>query len=122
LPTIRNSRGGNVPSVLQAWTSASRQARPASPSIRAPTSGNIRANDAREIARHLASRGDRVEFNIEGDPRPDFVALVLEVRPHQCTLVPVKAGEITSQAAGRPTPVPTRCSARSRICARPVFA
>jgi pyridoxine 5-phosphate synthase len=39
-----------------------------------------------------------VEFNIEGDPRPDLLALVREVRPDQCTLVPVRPGEITSQA------------------------
>ena len=43
-----------------------------------------------------------MEFNIEGDPRPDLLALVLEVRPHQCTLVPVKAGEITSEAGWSP--------------------
>ena len=40
----------------------------------------------------------RVEFNIEGDPRPDLLALVKEVRPDQCTLVPVVPGEVTSQA------------------------
>jgi pyridoxine 5-phosphate synthase len=40
----------------------------------------------------------RVEFNIEGDPRPDLLAMVHTVRPTQCTLVPVRPGEITSQA------------------------
>jgi pyridoxine 5-phosphate synthase len=40
----------------------------------------------------------RVEYHIEGDPRPDLLALVHEVKPDQCTLVPVKPGEITSQA------------------------
>src|SRR5262249_52860757 len=39
-----------------------------------------------------------IEFNIEGDPRPDFVQLVHDVRPDQCTLVPVVPGEVTSQA------------------------
>jgi pyridoxine 5-phosphate synthase len=58
--------------------------RRASPSTRGPTSDT--------------SRRARVEFNIEGDPRPDLLALVHEVRPHQCTLVPVREGEITSQA------------------------
>jgi pyridoxine 5-phosphate synthase len=37
-----------------------------------------------------------VEFNIEGDPRPDLLDLVMEVRPAQCTLVPTEPGEITS--------------------------
>jgi pyridoxine 5-phosphate synthase len=37
-----------------------------------------------------------VEFNIEGDPRPDLLDMVTELRPTQCTLVPVEPGEITS--------------------------
>jgi len=50
----------------------------------------------------------RVEFNIEGDIRTDLMALVHEVRPDQCTLVPVLVGEVTSQG-GWPldTPIPT---------------
>jgi pyridoxine 5-phosphate synthase len=46
-----------------------------------------------------------VEYNIEGDPRPDLIDLVREVRPHQCTLVPVRPGELTSQA-GWPADTP----------------
>ncbi|HYT73320.1 MAG TPA: pyridoxine 5'-phosphate synthase, partial [Vicinamibacterales bacterium] len=42
----------------------------------------------------------------EGDPRPDLIGLVRDVRPHQCTLVPVRPGEITSQA-GWPPDTPT---------------
>jgi pyridoxine 5-phosphate synthase len=96
--TLRNSRGGSVPSVLAAVDVC----------IAAGAAGitvhpraderHIRGDDVREIAAHLASKRDRVEFNIEGDPRPDFLALVLQARPHQCTLVPVQEGEITSQA------------------------
>jgi pyridoxine 5-phosphate synthase len=56
----------------------------------------------RDIARALAPLKGRVEFNIEGDPRPDLLALVHEVRPDQCTLVPVTPGEITSQAGWSP--------------------
>jgi pyridoxine 5-phosphate synthase len=47
-----------------------------------------------------------VEFNIEGDPRPDLLALVHEVKPTQCTLVPVRPGEITSQAGWAPDTPP----------------
>ena len=43
-----------------------------------------------------------IEYNIEGDPRPDLLDLVLHVRPTQCTLVPVQPGEITSQAGWPP--------------------
>ena len=52
----------------------------------------------REIHQCLAALGEPVEYNIEGDPRPDLLDLVEEVRPDQCTLVPVQPGEITSQA------------------------
>jgi pyridoxine 5-phosphate synthase len=48
---------------------------------------------------------ERVEFNIEGDPRPALLAMVHAVRPTQCTLVPVRPGEITSQA-GWPADTP----------------
>jgi pyridoxine 5-phosphate synthase len=62
---------------------------------------HIRPADVRDIARALESFRGRVEYNIEGDPRPDLVELVLEVGPDQCTLVPVVPGEITSQAGWR---------------------
>jgi|SRR5688572_18546391 pyridoxine 5-phosphate synthase len=100
--TIRNSRGGSVPSVLQAVDVCVAAGAPGITVHPRADERHIRADDVREIAAHLASRRDEVEFNIEGDPRPDFLALVLEARPHQCTLVPVKAGEITSQAGWSP--------------------
>jgi pyridoxine 5-phosphate synthase len=100
--TIRNSRGGSVPSVLQAVDVCIEAGAPGITVHPRADERHIRADDVREIARHLASQRDRVELNIEGDPRPGFMALVLEVRPHQCTLVPVRAGEITSQAGWSP--------------------
>jgi pyridoxine 5-phosphate synthase len=63
---------------------------------------HIRRTDVFDIAARLAPLRGRVEFNIEGDPRPDLIALVEEVRPDQCTLVPVLPGEITSQAGWSP--------------------
>lgn len=100
--TLRNSRGGHVPGVVDAVRVV----------IDAGAAGitvhpradrrHITPQDVREIAAHLAPLGGRIELNIEGDPRPDLVALVLEVRPDQCTLVPVSAGEITSQAGWPP--------------------
>jgi pyridoxine 5-phosphate synthase len=56
----------------------------------------------RDLASELRPLRGRVEYNIEGDPRPDLLALIKEVRPDQCTLVPVRAGEITSQAGWSP--------------------
>ena len=70
---------------------------------------HITAGDVRAVAEFLASRhasgASRVEFNIEGDPRQDLLQMVHDVKPGQCTLVPVKAGEITSEA-GWPSGTP----------------
>jgi pyridoxine 5-phosphate synthase len=69
---------------------------------------HITLADVREIAAELASVnarrgvGERVEYNIEGDPRDELVALVESVRPDQMTVVPVAPGEITSQAGWPP--------------------
>jgi pyridoxine 5-phosphate synthase len=59
---------------------------------------HITRRDVYEIAAELAGLKHSVEYNIEGDPRPDWLAMVHEVKPHQATLVPVIPGEITSQA------------------------
>ncbi len=59
---------------------------------------HITRQDVEEIAEELAPLRGRVEFNIEGDPRPDLLDLVVAIKPDQCTLVPVMPGEITSQA------------------------
>ena len=56
----------------------------------------------RAIAWRLCRQTTRVEYNIEGDARPELLELVEEVRADQCTLVPVAPGEITSQAGWQP--------------------
>ncbi|MDR1990546.1 MAG: pyridoxine 5'-phosphate synthase [Acidobacteriaceae bacterium] len=98
IATLRNSRGGSLPRVLDAVRVA----------VDAGVHGitvhprhdqrHITPVDVREIAAALAPMRPKLEFNIEGDPRPDLIALVREVVPEQCTLVPVVPGEITSQA------------------------
>ncbi len=96
--TIRNSRGGGVPSVLDAVRTCIDAGAPGITVHPRADERHITRQDVREIAALLAPLRDRVEFNIEGDPRADLMDLVLDVRPHQCTLVPVVPGEITSQA------------------------
>src|SRR5579872_6735421 len=100
--TLRNSRGGRAPSVLEAVRVCIGAGAPGITVHPRADRRHITPEDVREIASELASVGDRVEFNIEGDPRAELLALVLEVRPQQCTLVPVKPGEITSQAGWSP--------------------
>lgn len=70
-----------------------------------PDARHITLADVRELAELLAPLRERVEYNIEGDPRPELMDLVEEIRPHQVTLVPVRPGEITSQA-GWPADTP----------------
>ncbi|MFI5308373.1 MAG: pyridoxine 5'-phosphate synthase [Polyangiales bacterium] len=97
--TLRNSRGGAMPSVVEA----------AEVCLAAGAGGitvhprldqrHIRPDDVRELAVLLHEPRTRgIEYNIEGDPRPEWLALVHEVRPDQATLVPVRPGEVTSEA------------------------
>lgn len=96
--TLRNSRGGRVPSVIDAVRVVIDAGAPGVTVHPRADARHITVADVREIAAELAPLEGRVEYNIEGDPRPDFVDLVLDVKPAQCTLVPVMPGEITSQA------------------------
>lgn len=105
IATVRNSRGGRVPSVLDAVSVCVQAGAPGITVHPRADERHITAADVRDITARLAPLRGRVEFNIEGDPRPDLLDLVLEVRPDQCTLVPVRPGEITSQA-GWPSDTP----------------
>src|SRR5262245_25423155 len=98
--TLRNSRGGRVPSVLEAVDVCLAAGAPGIAVHPRADRRHITPEDVRAIGGVLRARPD-IEFNIEGDPRPDLLDLVQEVRPTQCTLVPVVEGEITSQAGWR---------------------
>jgi pyridoxine 5-phosphate synthase len=102
--TLRNSRGGSSPSVLEAVdTCIAAGARGITVHPRADRR-HITPDDVEAVARRLSEHQPHVEFNIEGDPRPELLALVEQVRPDQCTLVPVVPGEITSQAGWQEGP------------------
>ena len=101
IATVRNSRGGAIPSVLEAVEVCIAAGAPGITVHPRADARHITAGDVRAIAALLASNR-AVDYNIEGDPRPDLLALVHEVKPTQCTLVPVLPGEITSQAGWRP--------------------
>jgi pyridoxine 5-phosphate synthase len=96
--TLRNSRGGAIPSVLDAVRVCVDAGVPGITVHPRADARHITATDVREVSALLRTFNRHVEFNIEGDPRSDLLALVHEVRPTQCTLVPVRPGEITSQA------------------------
>ncbi len=102
--TLRNSRGGALPRVTDAvGVCLSAGAHGITVHPRADRR-HITPDDVRDVKRMLVRHKPHVEFNIEGDPRPELISLVEEVRPDQCTLVPVAPGEITSQAGWQPGP------------------
>jgi pyridoxine 5-phosphate synthase len=96
--TLRNSRGGAVPSVIDAVKVCVDAGTPGITLHPRADARHITSSDVFEVAALLRSLDRPVEYNIEGDPRPDLIAMVMEVRPTQCTLVPVLPGEITSRA------------------------
>ena len=96
--TLRNARGGAQPDVLEAvdvCVGAGVQGITVHPRA---DRRHIVAEDVYAIAEAIRGRKPSVELNVEGDPRPDLLALVHDVGPDQCTLVPVVPGEITSQS------------------------
>lgn len=103
--TVRNSRGGSLPSVVEAVRTCLDAGAPGITVHPRADARHITTEDVHAIAAELAPLKGRVEFNIEGDPRPDLIDLVMAVTPDQCTLVPVFPGEITSQA-GWPADTP----------------
>jgi pyridoxine 5-phosphate synthase len=100
--TLRNSRGGALPSVVDAVRICIEAGALGITVHPRADARHITSFDVDAVAAFLAPRRRAVEFNIEGDPRPDLLAMVRDVRPHQCTLVPVRPGEVTSQAGWSP--------------------
>src|SRR5262252_6172551 len=89
--TLRNSRGGSVPSVLAAVDTCIDAGAPGITVHPRADQRHIRSDDVKDIAKRLtdvAAKGRHIEFNIEGDPRPDLIDMVLAIKPTQCTLVP----------------------------------
>lgn len=90
--TIRNSRGGNNPDVVKAAIDAQLFGADGVTVHPRPDERHIRYADVRAIKSIITT-----EFNIEGNCREQkFVDLVLEVKPHQVTLVPDAEGQLTS--------------------------
>ena len=96
--TLRNARGGAVPSVLEAVEVCVAAGAPGITVHPRADRRHITPEDVRAIARQLRGRPEKIELNVEGDPRPELLDLVEELQADQCTLVPVVPGEVTSQA------------------------
>ena len=89
--TLRNARGGNNPDVLQAAIDCEKFGAQGITVHPRPDERHIRYQDVRDISPRITT-----EFNIEGNPIDRFVALVLEVKPTQVTLVPDAPDQLTS--------------------------
>ncbi len=98
IATLRNSRGGNNPDVLKAAIDCIKFGADGITVHPRPDERHIRYSDVRDISKIIPQGNEKgIEFNIEGNPKEDkFVALVLEVKPHQVTLVPDSPGQLTS--------------------------
>ena len=93
IATLRNARGGDIPNVLNAAIDCQRFGAQGITVHPRPDERHIRYQDARDIRPRITT-----EFNIEGYPSETFTRLVLEVKPHQVTLVPDPPDAITSNA------------------------
>jgi len=92
LATLRNSRGGNNPNIVQAAMDAQKFGADGITVHPRPDERHIRYQDVRDIKKVILT-----ELNIEGNPtEKKFVDLVLNTRPSQVTLVPDASGQITS--------------------------
>lgn len=91
IATLRNARGGNLPDVLKAAMDCERFGAQGITVHPRPDERHIRYQDARDLKPLVTT-----EFNIEGNPEPRFIDLVLQVKPHQVTLVPDAPDALTS--------------------------
>ena len=92
IATLRNSRGGDTPNLIQVALDAERFGAQGITVHPRPDERHIRYQDVYDLKPLL-----KTEFNIEGNPKiQKFVDLVLDVKPEQVTLVPDSDGQLTS--------------------------
>lgn len=93
IATLRNARGGDVPSVTQIAVDAQRFGAQGITIHPRPDERHITRKDVYDLKPLVTT-----EFNIEGNPHRPFIDMVLDVKPDQVTLVPDADDAITSNA------------------------
>lgn len=93
IATIRNARGGNTPDIVKASVDIQNFGAEGITVHPRPDERHIRYKDVIDLLPTI-----KTEFNIEGNPTPQFMELVLRVHPTQVTLVPDAPDAITSNA------------------------
>ena len=91
IATIRNARGGQVPSVVQAAINAEKFGADGITVHPRPDERHITREDVYNLKKVI-----KKEFNIEGNPTKQFIDLVLDIKPTQVTLVPDAPDVLTS--------------------------
>jgi len=92
IATLRNSRGGNNPNVVQVAKDCERFGAEGITVHPRPDERHIRYQDVYDLSENITT-----EFNIEGNPKElKFIELVVANKPHQVTLVPDTQGQLTS--------------------------
>ena len=91
--TLRNARGGNTPDVVKVALDCEKFGADGITVHPRPDERHIRKSDVVNLKSVL-----HTEFNIEGYPSPEFIDLVLKVKPQQVTLVPDAPDQITSNS------------------------
>ena len=93
IATLRNSRGGDFPNVVMVSSDIQNFGAEGITIHPRPDERHIRYQDAYDLKKIVTT-----EFNIEGNPIPKFMDMVLEICPTQVTLVPDSIDAITSNA------------------------
>lgn len=91
---LRNSRGSNIPNVVQFALDCQKYGAEGITIHPRPDERHIKQTDVYELAQHFPNT--KCEYNIEGYPSNDFVKMVCSVKPTQVTLVPDASNQLTS--------------------------
>ncbi len=93
IATLRNARGSNIPNLVNVTKDIESFGANGITIHPRPDERHIKYSDVYELSKTVKS-----EFNIEGNPIPKFIELVLKVKPDQVTLVPDAIDDITSNS------------------------
>tara|TARA_A100001015_G_scaffold285523_1_gene353127 strand:+ start:3604 stop:4320 length:717 start_codon:yes stop_codon:yes gene_type:complete len=93
IATLRNARGENLPNLAEVTKDLQFYGADGITIHPRPDERHIKYDDAKSLPRVITT-----EFNIEGNPIPKFIDLVLEIKPTQVTLVPDSEDAITSNS------------------------
>lgn len=90
---IRNARGGNIPDLIEVAKDCERFGAEGITVHPRPDQRHTRYTDLEPLKKIVTT-----EFNIEGNPTKEFLDIVCEIKPDQCTLVPDAPDALTSDA------------------------